>query len=168
MRYQFLLGTWIFSALLISSLLSSCARPKYEVSPLTIKGHSGGEVVGKVGPAENFPCSLSFDRSHYCLSWKWEKKPTESDYGSFLFKIYRENLADGTPVGVDQKVMPTVVLWMPSMGHGSTPVEVQRLDVGTYRASEVFFVMPGEWEIKFQILAGSAIEEDEVVDEIIF
>ena len=51
---------------------------------------------------------------------------------------------------MDLSVLPQVTLWMPDMGHGSTPTQVSQLDTGTYRASEVFFVMPGLRQIKCQ------------------
>ena len=64
-------------------------------------------------------------------------------------------------IEIEDKV--SVVLWMPSMGHGSTPTVVQRLDVGTYRASEVFFIMPGEWDLKFQLKTGSEVTDEALV-----
>jgi hypothetical protein len=48
------------------------------------------------------------------------------------------------------------------MNHGSSPVFTSLEDTGTYRAKNVFFIMPGEWEIKFQIKEGN-----QVVDEAI-
>ena len=74
-----------------------------------------------------------------------------------IFKVSRTNIFDGSPVLTDI-AFPTLILWMPSMGHGSSPTRVERLDTGTYRASEVFFVMPGEWELKFEASdAGQAV-----------
>lgn len=47
-----------------------------------------------------------------------------------------------------------VKLWMPSMGHGSSPTVVQRatdssgkIIPGTFNVNNVFFVMSGNWEI---------------------
>jgi hypothetical protein len=37
---------------------------------------------------------------------------------------------------------------------------VDRVDVGTYRASDVFFIMPGEWDLRFQFS-----EDNQVIDE---
>jgi hypothetical protein len=49
-------------------------------------------------------------------------------------------------------------LWMPSMGHGSSPVTIQRVtneqgqpEVGAFRISRIFFVMEGDWEIRFTL-----------------
>lgn len=80
--------------------------------------------------------------------------------GNLIFKTYRLNLLDQTPIEVDLFATPQVVLWMPSMGHGSTPTQTAWADQGTYRTTNVFFTMPGDWEIRFQVKNGS-----EVVDE---
>lgn len=72
-----------------------------------------------------------------------------------------------TPIEKDMESLPQLVLWMSSMGHGSTPSQTQRLDVGTYRASNVFFIMPGDWQLKFQIKNGNELL-DEAQDSIIF
>lgn len=42
----------------------------------------------------------------------------------------------------------TVQLWMPSMGHGSSPVKITQLGVNKYKVTEAFFVMPGTWEVR--------------------
>lgn len=125
-------------------VLANCARPKY-VEETT----SNQTPAGKVEVAAE--CSAVFSESKYCLSWYWENKPTSKQAGSLIFKVYRLNQFDKTAVPVDFKSTPDVILWMPSMGHGSTPTQTARLDVGTYRVSNVFFIMPGDWEIRFLV-----------------
>jgi hypothetical protein len=83
--------------------------------------------------------------------------------GSFLFKVFRPNNADGSPVLEDVGNV-SVALFMPSMGHGSSPITVERLDVGTYRAKNVFFTMAGNWEIQFMLKAGDAVTDQAVID----
>lgn len=108
-------------------------------------------------------CSVRFKKSGVCLSWNWEQQPTSTASGSLVFKTYRANLLDQTPVQVDLESAPQVTLWMPSMGHGSRPTTVNPIDIGTYRASDVFFVMPGKWEILFQIKSGETVLDEAVV-----
>jgi hypothetical protein len=72
-------------------------------------------------------------------------------------------LADKSIVPGDIEGEVAVVLWMPSMGHGSSPVSVAKIDVGTYRASQVFFTMPGDWEIRIQRLVNGAVVEQAVI-----
>jgi hypothetical protein len=48
-----------------------------------------------------------------------------------------------------------VVLWMPSMGHGSAPTQVERavdsngnVLAGVFNVRNVFFIMGGDWEVR--------------------
>lgn len=133
-----------------------CAQPKYLNADQTGSRQSSPQESKSV-------CANQFQNSGTCLTWAWEKEPTQNEAGSFLFKTYRLNSADQTAIEMDMPAVPLVVLWMPSMGHGSSPTQVERLDVGTYRAKNVFFVMPGEWEIKFQIKQGNAVSDESIV-----
>lgn len=137
-----------------------CAQPKY-VSE-SDQPNSGPQAAGTKSN-----CDIQFSNSKYCLSWFWENKPTSTTQGSLIFKIYRLNAFDQTAIQLDTAELPQLILWMPSMGHGSTPTVVQRLDVGTYRASEVFFIMPGEWDLKFQIKSGSEVTDEALVQIIL-
>ncbi len=133
-----------------------CAQPKYvEEGNNTNNGQSAHEAGAD--------CSAQFAGSQICVSWCWEKKPTSSDVGSFIFKTYRLNTFDKTAIEINPISVPEVQLWMPSMGHGSTPAQVTQLDVGTYRAENVFFIMPGEWDIRFQIKNGDTVNDEAIV-----
>lgn len=133
-------------------LLAACARPTY-ISPAGDAENRGQQATA---------CAARF-ASDRCLSFRWEKFPTETDFGSLIFKTTRENLGDGSAVPVDPPGDVAVVLWMPGMGHGSSPVTVERLDVGTYRASRVFFTMRGSWELRFQLKSGNGIDDQAIV-----
>ena len=139
-----------------SLLFLSCAQPKY-ISETDSSG------AGQQSAGVKASCEIQFSNSKYCLSWFWENKPTSTAEGSLIFKIYKLNAFDQTAVLLDSAELPQLVLWMPSMGHGSTPSVVRRLDVGTYRATEVFFIMPGEWDLKFQIKTGSEVTDEALV-----
>ena len=41
-----------------------------------------------------------------------------------------------------------VVLWMPAMGHGSSPVKLTLTGLNYYQVSQAYFIMPGNWEVK--------------------
>lgn len=41
-----------------------------------------------------------------------------------------------------------VVLWMPDMGHGSSPVTMKDLGNNHYLVSDAWFLMPGNWVVK--------------------
>ncbi|RYZ91710.1 MAG: serine protease spb1 [Proteobacteria bacterium] len=145
----------LIAAVALALILSSCARPIYQ--------QVANEPRGTTDNSKASRCDIRFTQSQHCLEYAWVTYPTESKPGEFLFKIYRLNLADQSPMPVDHNLKLQVVLWMPSMGHGSTPVTVTRLDVGTFSATKVFFVMPGEWEIKFQLKDEEALQDEAIL-----
>lgn len=147
--------------ILIGSLIGGCAERKYEVV-------QNGSPVGSVTTTdEPIDCSVTFKSSGFCVAWSWEIMPTDKDFGSLIFKIIRPNLLDGTAVPVGFESLPSVILWMPSMNHGSVPTHIERVDVGSYRATNVFFIMPGDWEIRFQFKEGDMVQDEAVISLII-
>lgn len=51
-----------------------------------------------------------------------------------------------------------VKLWMPAMGHGSAPTKIAPMKnergealLGTYLVSNMYFTMPGDWEIRITV-----------------
>lgn len=137
----------------LACLVGACADPKYLSSSPPIGG----------GPESKLNVCQARFASGYCASIAWVKYPTETDFGSFLFKTFRPNKGDGSAFPVDLGGTPTVVLWMPSMGHDSSPVQVEQLDVGTFRATDVFFVMKGQWEIRIQLKVGNEIKDQAII-----
>jgi hypothetical protein len=147
-------GKNILISIFFTVIFSACAQPKYA----TELGLDSNET--KNAQEQKIDCSVTFSKSGLCLYWYWEKKPTSTEMGSLIFKTYKLNTLDQTPVEIDPEQSPNLILWMPSMGHGSSPTNVARIDVGTYRASNVFFIMPGEWELKFQIQSVSEMTDE--------
>jgi len=139
--------------ILTVAFVAGCAEPKYVRDSNTSNDGTNAQE-------SKADCQVSFTNSGLCLTWFWEKKPTSTEMGSLIFKTYRLNSVDQTPIEVDLTSIPQVVLWMPSMVHGSTPTQTARVDEGTYRTTNVFFIMPGDWEIRFQVKNGT-----EVIDE---
>jgi hypothetical protein len=136
--------------------LISCAQPKYETAAAIESGkNQQSQKVSK--------CSTKFSISQYCVLWQWEKTPTADESGVLTLKVVRPNLLDDSAVPVDLDSDPTLFLWMPSMGHGSAPnPRVSRIDIGSYRITDVFLIMPGEWEMKFQIKEGNQVQDEAV------
>lgn len=48
-----------------------------------------------------------------------------------------------------------IELYMPSMGHGSAPVKVERLDLKHFQISEAYFTMEGTWVIRAEVVTAS-------------
>ncbi|MGE0526536.1 MAG: FixH family protein [Bdellovibrionales bacterium] len=153
-RFAFYFYT-ILCVVVTLSLLSclSCTNPKYAPPSQT----TNDTLEQKLSR-----CRAKFASAH-CVAYAWEKMPTDADYGSFLFRTFLPSLSGDAPVPEDPKGTVAVVLWMPSMGHGSSPVTVEHLDVGTYRASDVFFTMKGDWEIRFQVKDGGNVQDQAII-----
>lgn len=131
--------------------LAACAEPKYSVPT---EAPAPGQKTAAL--------RATWPQSQKQIWLEWETKPGNEEFGSFLLKIGRANLADQSALPEDIDGEVAVVLWMPSMGHGSSPVTVTKADVGTYRASRVFFSMPGDWEIRVQHISNGAVVEQTV------
>jgi hypothetical protein len=139
----------LFASLAVVAGLAGCANPKY----VTTDGGPGERKGGS-----ETECLARF------ASGAWEKRPTDGAFGSFLFKTFRPNLADGSAVPMDPNGgTVAVLLWMPGMGHGSSPVTVTRIDVGTFRAANVFFTMKGDWEIHVQLKEGDVVQDEAII-----
>lgn len=62
-----------------------------------------------------------------------------------------------------------VALWMPSMGHGSAPTQVERavdatgnLLPGVFVVRNVYFTMGGEWEVRVTLIDSDGIQETQI------
>jgi len=105
-------------------------------------------------------CPLSFPKSGFCAKIEWLVGPNGDEENSFIVKFW--DSSTGTTEGpfISPKDDVAVQLWMPSMGHGSSPVTVTRDEPGVYKASRVFFVMPGKWDIRIKLMnTGSLVEQ---------
>ena len=63
----------------------------------------------------------------------------------------------------DPKAHFSMKLWMPDMGHGSFPITIKKVSTGIYEARDLFFTMPGYWDIHFELK-----KEDQVIDEVLW
>lgn len=142
---------WVL--LLLGVLVGACAKPKY--APDT--GRREGKPDATGAPLE---CQARFKSSGLCLTWAWEQEPTSNSPGRLIFKTFQWSPGEQGALKTDTASVPDVVLWMPSMGHGSSPTHTVRIETGTYQSSKVFFVMPGEWEIRFQVKNGTEILDE--------
>lgn len=131
-----------------------CAERRY----LNTSSNSGGGTIEQ----KLSGCMSTFGGGQ-CVSFAFEGEPVDGKLTTFLFKIFRKNAGDGSPIPLDLPGDIAVVLWMPSMGHGSSPVTVEKLDVGTYRASRVFFSMKGDWDLRFQLKVGDEVRDQAII-----
>jgi hypothetical protein len=104
-------------------------------------------------------CDIQFVNSKICADLIWERRPTETESGSFVLEFY-------SPQDRSQFMDPpgslNVVLWTPSTERESSPVTIEKLAPGQYRVSKVFFIMHGDWEIQLKLRNGSNILDQTV------
>jgi hypothetical protein len=53
-------------------------------------------------------------------------------------------------------------LWMPDMGHGTSPVTVKQFAVNKYNVTKAFFVMSGLWLVRLKFSVGGEKHQIEI------
>lgn len=127
----------------------ACAHPNYQDEVSAAQNENNMSSV----------CALKFSKLNLCAHITWEKDQTADEMGSFLIqfgKLDTENQFSAENPPVD----PAVILWMPSMGHGSSPVTITEVSTGLYRISDVWFSMPGEWLIQVKLKNASSVIDE--------
>lgn len=139
----------VFFALLFLPLVA-CAHPNYQdiqtLTPPANKTHAA--------------CDLSFTKENLCATWVWNTQPTEDANGNLTVTFTDKT----TGAAVDPHATLKVLIWMPDMGHPSSPTEVTRKATGVYFVDRVFFSMKGAWQIRFQLKNAAALEEEQIAD----
>lgn len=119
------------SLLCLFFLLTACARPDYITA----------EELKKNGSAKpEDQCQHAFTRLQICANLRWLKTPTSTEAAELLVTL-----------PADTPGTMTALLWMPSMGHGSAPVKIENQGNGIYRIFKMYFIMPGDWEVRLSI-----------------
>ncbi len=137
-------------SILLLITISSCGD-----SPFLNEDESSTEVTNRQGLNQG-ELTLSTSDADYIVKPFWRVGPEVLTEGKLLILI-----TDSNGVPVDPEYDLKVMLWMPTMGHGSFPVTVTQSQTGIYEATEVFFTMGGYWDIHFQLL-----ENEKVVNEV--
>src|SRR6185369_5284843 len=128
-------------------------------------GGSGVERQGKPGDKLDTvtKCDVAFNEFGLCGTIFWSERPKVNQKNEFLIKFWNASSAtsDGPYENLPGPVSLTV--WMPSMGHGSSSDIKLSVDssgkalTGVYQVSEVYFTMPGRWEIWVQVKRGETV-----------
>lgn len=118
---------------------------------------------------ENPPCSIPFKKVALCgeLMWtiapKKSEMPTEKDKAEFTLRLFQEGNKSAFQAGDTLSAK----LFMPSMGHGSLPTHVEEESgskgVRNFRVKDVYFSMPGKWEIRLDLKRGEKLLDRAVV-----
>lgn len=121
----------LFLALMCAPLVA-CANPDYVQKEKTTEAQ----------------CDVYFEKLEACAKINWKNPEISSAEAPFTFQIVHSD--NPAKLELLKSAKLEVVLWMPAMGHGSSPTEVKQVDDLTYDVSRVYFIMGGEWEIRFK------------------
>lgn len=149
-------------------ILLSCARPNYkEIPSPEIPQSNTPNQDSNANQKPETECKFILIKEKLCVSITWTKFPTTSEYGSLElnFQPINQEINSATTQEIATQLLPklSVILWMPSMGHGSVPVKLEASSASTIKVTNVFFIMPGDWEIRIQLKEGN-----EIYDQIIY
>lgn len=119
--------------------------------------------------ADSSRCPLPLKRAKLCASISWDSAPATGRANAFTLRFW--DLKTGSESGpyITPAQAPFVRLWMPSMGHGSRPVVISSAREGgaelpgVFRVEQVFFSMPGDWDVQVQLRSGSQVADQAVL-----
>ena len=140
-----------FFNLLMVIACTACAKPNYAEARRNQLNKTQGSI-----------CTLKFTQAQMCMTWTWLAAPTADNDGVMELRFASPLSAGEAALPADPPFAPFVYLWMPDMGHGSSPVRMEHVGTGIYRATNVFFSMPGLWEIHFQLRDGKKVIDEAV------
>lgn len=121
-------------------------------------------------------CPLRFSRIGLCGSITWIRHQSNDGLGAFTMRFW--NADGGSALGpyLAPPVVPSVRLWMP-MGHPSfypptypslavAPArdEAKHVIPGVFEATNVYFMMGGDWEIWIQFKDGKKLIDRAKID----
>lgn len=136
--------------LLTLILLPSCGdSPFLEDDSTPTEGVNSTQALGS-------ELNLALTKSQLSFNYYWQTGPHIGNESKLLIIISDK---DGRPADPEKEF--SVMIWMPTMGHGSFPISVSKVQQGIYEAKEIFFTMPGLWDIHFQLLnEGNSLDEE--------
>ena len=103
-------------------------------------------------------CDLTFKKENLCGTIRWQQAPSIKGESSLLLSF---KTAEGDLVTFLPSDTIKATLWMPDHMHGSAPTKtVPQKSADQFVIKNIWFIMPGRWNIKFEIFA-----KDHLVDE---
>jgi len=117
-----------------------------------------GVAHAHVGHMHGEPTSqLRFAQGRVVARVSWITGPQVAVESLMRIEWRDENAALIDPVRFD------VVLWMPSMDHGSAPTRIERFGDGVYQVSNVYFIMGGEWDVHVTLTYPDGTQETQTI-----
>lgn len=149
----------IYKCILLSSILflnTSCAEPNYaNASKPAQKPQQESNSEGSP-QSPSVDCSLHLKKQDLCVAYQWTQTPVNRKTTSFYIQFYK--IQNDTAVFTDPDDSFYSYIFMTSMNHGSNRrSEVVKLETGKYEVKNIFFTMPGDWDIIIKIWKGNEV-----------
>lgn len=135
---------------LICLVFGSCGK-----SPLFTPLDSGNEATRYLAPI-NSNEGLTWGKSDYRFGIRWLKKPAIGENSPFEIKFWNHKTGNFLGPYTALKEELCVFLWMvmpDGSEHGSSPIIVEKINSESetyYLADDVYFIMPGNWQLKIR------------------
>ena len=133
--------------------LTSCGE-----SPLFNHTNEKRGGLGRILQDQNAVYTLGI--SSFSLDWI---DGPEKGTSKFIMNIWQEGVGTFNGPYQDLPGDLAISIFMPAMGHGSSPVKITKLAVGEYEVSEINFFMGGTWEVKFQNKESGHVHDESVL-----
>jgi len=99
-----------------------------------------------------------FKTTNQSLAINWLSPVNSTDEGHALLIVKQQNTATDLPGAFG------VSLWMPTMGHGSSPIRIKKLGTGIYDLSQIYFIMDGLWQLRIRLKNGSTVTDEQIFE----
>ncbi len=96
-------------------------------------------------------CPIYFQKTDTCAQVEFTQGPFDGEESQFIVHFYEHQSARSEHIMVTPQQLK-IDLWMymgNHGGHGSAPVSFTEQSPGVYLVSNVYFIMPGRWNIRF-------------------
>jgi hypothetical protein len=89
----------------------------------------------------------------------WQVGPSTSGKNKMLI-IIKDQSGNRAKIEHDLQAF----LWMPEMGHGSSPIKTTKIDDGIYELTNISFIMSGLWDMHFEFKYNDIVVEEVIWD----
>lgn len=104
--------------------------------------------ISCLASAQTAPIVLPFQQETLKAEVKWDSPAPVTGLENKMQIQWRNQAGEPVEIPGDFRV----VLFMPDMGHGSSPTKIAKLtEPGLYRVSKIHFTMPGLWEVRITL-----------------
>lgn len=128
-------------------LLSACGKSPLQMKKVTEGSGISGMESGKI-----------FKTTQHSIALNWLSPINSSEEAHALLIVKKNNIAADLPEPVK------IFLWMPTMGHGSSPITVKKIGTGLYDLSQIYFIMDGFWQLRVQLRNGNETLEEQLFE----